>query len=161
MADLYDDTKEIYFDDLEVGDEFISMARTVTETDLVNFAALIGWYDPLHCDSVYAEGTMFKKRVASGLLGLALSNGLCRGCISTRLGRAANMAFLNIQWSFSKPIFIGDTVHIRQKVSEKKETKRPDRGIMTLDVAVVNQHGETVQEGKKTYMLRRRPADAE
>ena len=156
MPKHHDDSREIYFDDLNVDDEFTSMARTITEADLVNFGALIGWYDPLHCDAVYAETTMFKKRVASGLLGLALSNGLCRGCISTSEGRAANMAFMNVDWSFKKPIYIGDTIHIRQRVYEKKEIKKPDRGIIVLDVAVVNQKGEVVQEGKKTYMLRRR-----
>ena len=156
MQELYDDRREIYFEDLNVGDEFISIARTVTESDLVNYAGLIGWYDPLHCDAVYSEGTIFKKRVASGLLGLVLSNGLCRGCISTSLGRAANLAFMNLQWSFKGPVFIGDTIHVHQTVGEKKETKKSDRGIVTFNVSVVNQNGQVVQEGKKTYMLRRR-----
>ena len=156
MPKHHDDSQEIYFEDLNVDDEFISMGRTVTEADLVNFGALIGWYDPLHCDAVYAKSTMFKRRIASGLLGLALSNGLCRGCISTSLGRAANMAFMHVEWSFKKPIFIGDTIHIRQRVAAKKETKKQDQGIMVLDVAVVNQDGEVVQEGKKTYLLRRK-----
>lgn len=156
MAEHYDDSEEIYFDDLNVGDQFTSMGRTITEADLVNFAALIGWYDPIHCDAVYAEKTLFKKRVASGLLGLALSNGLCRGCISTSLGRAANMAFMDVRWSFKKPIYIGDTIHIRQTVSKKKELKAETRGIMVLEVSVINQNGEVVQEGEKTYLLRRR-----
>jgi len=156
MPQHYDDSQETYFEDLNIGDQFTSMARTITEADFVNFAALIGWYDPLHCDAVFAESTIFKKRVSSGLLGLILSNGLCRGCISTSLGRAANMAFMSVEWFFKKPIFIGDTIHIRQTVGEKKEMKQADRGILILDVSVINQDGEVVQEGKKTYMLRRR-----
>lgn len=156
MPQHYDDSQEIYFEDLNIGDQFTSMARTITEADFVNFAALIGWYDPLHCDAVFAESTIFKKRVSSGLLGLILSNGLCRGCISTSLGRAANMAFMGVEWFFKKPIFIGDTIHIHQRVGEKKEMKQADRGILVLDVSVINQDGEVVQEGKKTYMLRRR-----
>jgi len=156
MPQHYDDSQEIYFEDLNIGDQFTSMARTITEADFVNFAALIGWYDPLHCDAVFAESTIFKKRISSGLLGLNLSNGLCRGCISTSLGRAANMAFMSVEWFFKKPIFIGDTIHIRQTVGEKKEMKQADRGILILDVSVINQDGEVVQEGKKTYMLRRR-----
>jgi acyl dehydratase len=156
MPEVYDDSKVTYYDDVNEGDEFISMARTITEADLVNFGALIGWYDPLHCDAVFAESTLFKQRVASGLLGLALSNGLCRGCFSTGLGRGANMAFMDLEWSFKKPIFIGDTIHIRQNISTKKESKKPDRGIIVLDVYVVNQNGEVVQEGKKTFMISRR-----
>jgi acyl dehydratase len=157
MPRQHNDGQEIYFEDLDIGDHFTSMGRTVTEADLVNFGALIGWYDPLHCDAVYAEKTMFKRRIASGLLGLTLSNGLCRGCISTSLGRAANMAFLNVSWSFKKPIFIGDTIHIEQTVGEKKETANPERGVLVLNVSVVNQHDEVVQEGTKTYLLRRKP----
>ena len=156
MAEVYDDRQETFFNDLNEGDEFISMGRTITEADLVNFAGLIGWYDPLHCDIVYAGSSIFKKRVASGLLGLILSNGLCRGCISTSLGRAANMAFMGVNWSFKKPIFIGDTIHIQQTVAEKIETKKADQGILRFNVSVVNQNGEVVQEGIKTYMLRKR-----
>ena len=95
-------------------------------------------------------------RLLPGLLGLALSNGLCRGCISTSLGRAANMAFMEVKWSFKKPIFIGDTIHIRQSVREKKETKNKEKGILVLTVSVLNQNSEVVQEGTKTYMLQRR-----
>jgi len=156
MPKHYDDSQEICFEDLDIGDQFTSMARTITEADFVNFAALIGWYDPLHCDVEFAKSTIFKKRVSSGLLGLNLSNGLCRGCISTSLGHAANMAFMGVEWFFRKPIFIGDTIHIHQTVDQKKEMKQADRGIMVLDVSVINQDGEVVQEGKKTYMLRRR-----
>ncbi len=156
MAEHYDDREETHFDDLNVGDQFTSMGRTITEADLVNFAALIGWYDPIHCDAVYAKKTLFKKRVASGLLGLALSNGLCRGCISTSLGRAANMAFLDVRWSFKKPIYIGDTIHIRQTISKKRELASGDRGIIVLEVSVINQQGEVAQEGEKTYLLKRR-----
>lgn len=156
MAMIYDDTREVCFEDLSVGDESLSASRTVTEADLVNFAALIGWYDPLHCDSVYAGKSIFKKRVAPGLLGLALSNGLCRGCIATGAGRAAVLAFADVQWSFKKPIFIGDTIHVRQVISDKKESGKADRGLVVLDVSVVNQHGTVVQEGRKTFVLRRR-----
>jgi len=156
MPQVYDDTQELYYDDLERGDKFISMGRTITEADLVNFAALIGWYDPLHCNVPYAEKTIFKKRIASGLLGLALSNGLSRGCISSNIGHAANMAFVDVNWSFEKPIYIGDTIHVEQILEDKKETKRADRGLAVFNVSVINQHGETVQKGKKTFLLKRR-----
>lgn len=158
MPTKYDDSKEAYFEDLEVGDEFKSMGRTITEADFVNFAALIGWYDPLHCDQVYAEDSMFGDRISSGLLGLALSNGMCRGCFPTSMGRACNMAFAGVNWKFKKPIFIGDTIHIEQTITEKKETKKPDRGMITVDVSVINQKGEEVQGGEKFFMIKRTPA---
>ncbi len=157
MPTKYDDSKEVFFDDLEVGDEFISMGRTITEADFVNFAALIGWYDPLHCDAEYAGDTMFGQRISSGLLGLALSNGLCRGCFPTVVGRACNMAFAGLEWQFKKPIFIGDTIHIEQVITKKKEAKKPDRGMITVDVKVLNQKGEEVQGGLKFFMIKRAP----
>jgi acyl dehydratase len=156
MPTVYDDNKEIYFEDLEVGDQFISLARTVTEADLVNFAAFLGWYDPLHCDAVSSQQNLFGARVAQGLLGLALSNGLCRGCFHTSRGRAAPLAFLGINWRFSRPIKIGDTVHVEQEISEKRETKRPDQGVVVIKVALLNQQGQVVQEGEKTFLLKRR-----
>jgi len=61
MPERYDDRREIYFEDLNMGDQFISIARTITESDFINFAGLIGWYDPLHCDAVYSEGPIFKR----------------------------------------------------------------------------------------------------
>lgn len=156
MPTVYDDNKEIYFEDLEVGDRFISLARTVTEADLVNFAAFLGWYDPLHCDAVSSQQGLFGTRVAQGLLGLALSNGLCRGCFHTSRGRAAPLAFLGLNWRFSRPIRIGDTIHVEQEVFEKRETKRPDQGVVVFKVAVLNQENQVVQEGEKTFLLKRR-----
>ena len=158
MPTKYDDSTEVYFEDLEVGDEFKSMGRTITEADLVNFAALIGWYDPLHCDEEYAAKTMFGKRIASGVLGLALSNGLCRGCFPVKEGRALNMAFAGVEWQFKGPIYIGDTIHIEQEIIAKKETQKPDRGMITVDVSVVNQGGKVVQGGKKHFLIKRSPA---
>lgn len=156
MPRVYDDTRELYFDDLEEGDELISIGRTISETDLVNFAALIGWYDSQQCDAVYAEGTLFKKWVASGLLGLALSNGLCRGCISSSLERAGNLAVMDLNLSSKKPIHMGDTIRIRQVVEEKKKTERKDRGVVVFGVSVINQGEKTVQGGQTTYLLKRR-----
>ena len=157
MATVYDDRKEIYFEDLEIGDGFISLARTVTEADLVNFAAFLGWYDPLHCDAVSSEQGLFGTRVSQGLLGLALSNGLCRGCFPSGRGRVAPLAFLETHWRFKRPIRIGDTVHVEQEVLEKRETQKPDQGIVVFKVALLNQENQVVQEGEKTFLVKRRP----
>jgi acyl dehydratase len=154
---VYDDAKEIYLEDLEIGDRFVSLGRTVTEADLVHFAAFLGWYDPLHCDAVSTQQGLFGTRVAQGLLGLALSNGLCRGCFPTSKGRVAPLAFLEVHWRFSRPIRIGDTVHVEQEVLEKREAKKPDQGIVVFRVALLNQENRVVQEGDKTFLVKRRP----
>jgi acyl dehydratase len=156
MPTVYDDTKEICLEDLEIGDRFVSLARTVTEADLVNFAAFLGWYDPLHCDGVSTQQGLFGERVAQGLLGLALSNGLCRGCFHTAQGRVAPLAFVGVNWRFVAPIRIGDTVHVDTEVLEKRETKKPDQGIVVFKVALLNQESQVVQEGEKTFLVKRR-----
>ena len=66
----------LYFDDVEVGQEFISNGRTVTEVDVVNFAGVSGDYNPIHTDHEFAKTTPFRKPVAHGLLIWAISSGL-------------------------------------------------------------------------------------
>lgn len=143
-----------YFEDFEVGDEVISPGRTVTEADIVAFAALTGDYNPLHCDAEYAKGTVFGERIAHGLLGLSIASGLI-----DRLGFIAGTveAFLGLDWKFRGPIKIGDTIHVEAKVTRKKEMRRMGGGIVILDVVIGNQRDETVQKGQWTALVKSRP----
>ena len=68
----------LYFDDVEVGQEWETQGRTVTETDIVNFAGLSGDFNPIHVDHEFAESTPFRRPIAHGLLIQAISSGL--GC---------------------------------------------------------------------------------
>lgn len=148
----------VYFEDLADGEEFTSLARTITEADIVNLAGVMGWYDPLHTDAELTKDGPFGGRVAQGLLGLVLSNGLTNGCIPSHRGLAAIVAFLGISdWTFRGPVRIGDTIHIVARVVDKRPTKSPERGVVVFSQAVVNQRGETVQDGKKTYLIATRP----
>ncbi|MBI3107742.1 MAG: MaoC family dehydratase N-terminal domain-containing protein [Candidatus Rokubacteria bacterium] len=152
------DFPRVYFDDLVEGEEFTSLARTITEADIVNLAGVMGWYDPLHTDAESTKGGPFGGRVAQGLLGLVLSNGLSNGCIPSHRGLAAVVAFLGIEaWSFRGPIRMGDTIRIVTRVVEKRTTKSPDRGLVVFEQAVVNQNGRTVQDGRKTYLIATHP----
>jgi acyl dehydratase len=146
-----------YFEDFEVGEEYISPARTVTESDVVLFAGLTGDYNPLHTDEEFAKGTVFKKRIAHGLLGLSIVSGLVM-----RLGvfDGTIIAFLGLDWKFTGPIFIGDTIHFRMKIAEKRETSKPDRGILIREVSLINQRDEVVQKGTMTIMMKRKPQEA-
>jgi len=143
-----------YFEEFEVGDEVISPGRTVTEADIVAFAALTGDYNPLHCDAEYAKGTMFGERIAHGLLGLSVASGQVE-----RLGFIAGTveAFLGLDWKFRGPIKIGDTIHIEAQVARKKEMRRLGGGLIVLDVAVINQKGEAVQKGQWTALIKSKP----
>ena len=145
-----------YFEDLRIGEEFLSPARTITEADVTLFAGLTGDHNPLHTDEEFAKQTPFGRRIAHGLLGLSVAVGL-----ASRLGLfdGTGIGFLGVEWSFLAPIFLGDTIRARFVVEEKRETKKPDRGVLVLATEVMNQRGDVVQRGKRTYLVRTRAGE--
>lgn len=140
-----------YFEDLEVGHKWKSARRTITETDIVNFAGLSGDFNPLHVDEEFAKTTIFGKRIAHGLLGLSISTGL-----ESSEPPWLVMAFMGLDWKFKKPIFIGDTVHYVSEIKNKKEGSKGDRGIVLMDRKLMNQKEEVVQEGTFTLLIKKR-----
>ena len=143
-----------YFEDIAIGEEYESPGRTVTETDIVLFAGLSGDYNVLHTDAEFMKKSIFGERIAHGLLGLAIQSGL----FYRRGNVYATMAFLGVKWKFKGPIKIGDTIRLRTRVASKRETAKPDRGIVVVERTVVNQRDEVVQEGETELMVERRPA---
>ena len=145
-----------YFEDCEVGYECITPTRTITEADIVAYAALSSDWSEVHISKQYAEKTVFGERIAHGLLGLTIAAGL------GTLGKAefehkiAGMCDLGWTWEFRKPIKIGDTVHARFKIARKRETKKPDRGILYISGQLINQKGEVVQEGEHRLMVKKK-----
>ena len=142
-----------YFEDIQVGDEYLSPGRTITEADIVAFAGLSGDYNVLHTDAEFMKGSIFGERIAHGLLGLSVSSGLGARAVPRPF---ATLAFLGLRWRFKGPIKIGDTIKVQMKVTSKKETSKPDRGIVTVQRQVLNQRGELVQEGDTELMIERR-----
>lgn len=142
----------LYYEDLEEGQIFTSPARTVTETDLVSFAMLSGDWNPLHTDEEFARKTYYGKRVVHGLFGLSLMTGLLD---RTGLFDGSAIAMLGIEgWRFEGPIFVGDTLHFEMEIVSKRKTSGGDRGIVDRRFSLINQEGETVQEGNIAIMLR-------
>jgi acyl dehydratase len=142
-----------YFEDIQVGDEYLSPGRTVTEADIVAFAGLSGDYNVLHTDAEFMRTSIFGERIAHGLLGLAISSGLGTRAVPRPF---ATLAFLGLRWRFKGPIKIGDTIRVRIRVAAKRETSKPDRGIVSMQRTVVNQRDEVVQEGDTEIMVERR-----
>ena len=135
----------LYFEEFQAGDELVSPGRTVTETDIVQFSALTGDWTQLHSDAVWAADTPFGQRIAHGALGLSIATGLL-----ARMGviEGTALAFRGIdEWKFSKPIFIGDTIHVAARVAETKAVPRLGGGQVILAVSVVNQKGDVCQRG--------------
>lgn len=147
-------SNEIYWEDIEEGLEVKSPGRTLTETDIVNFAGLSGDYNIIHTDAEFSKQTPFGQRIAHGILGLSIASGLVArnpGAEQHRL-----VAFLGMTWDFRNPVLIGDTIHVVQRVASKRPTKRPGLGIVVYASQVINQRNEVCQEGewKVLYMMR-------
>ena len=149
-------TSSLYFDDVEVGQEWESAGRTITEADVVNFAGISGDFNPIHMDHEFAKTTLFRKPIAHGLLVWSMSSGL--GLYSPPM---RTLAFLSVRdWHFREPVFVGDTVRMRVKVVAKEERGRGRRGEITWRRRVVNQEGRVVQEGVAVTLVEGRGARA-
>ena len=143
-----------YFEEFEVGDVVVSAGRTITETDIVNFAGVAGDYTQIHTNAEFARQGMFGQRVAHGLLALAIASGLL-----AQLGfvQGTVLAFRDLTWKFSLPIFIGDTIHTTATVAELKAMQRLGGGAVTFDVQVINQEDKVVQRGKWVLLIASQP----
>jgi len=143
-----------YFEEFEIGYTVETAGRTVTESDVMRFAALSGDYHQLHTDAEYASDTRFGERIAHGLLGLSIVSGL-----SSRLGFGDGTveAFTSLEWKFRGPIRFGDTIRARFEVKRKKEMARLGGGFVVLDVVVLNQEDEVVQKGAWTLLVKSAP----
>jgi len=132
-----------YFDDIEIGQEWESQGRTITEADIVNFAGLSGDFNPIHMDHEFAKNTPFRQPIAHGLLVFSIGSGLGVTCPQMR-----TVAFVQVrEWNFRGPVFIGDTVRLRSRLLEKNLKGRGRRGEMIWYRGIVNQEGKIVQEG--------------
>jgi acyl dehydratase len=133
----------LFFDDVAVGQEWVSPGRTVTEADIVNFAGLSGDFNPIHTDHEFAKTTPFRRPVAHGMLVWSMASGLGAYAPPMR-----TVAFLSVrEWHFKGPVFAGDTVRLRSNVLGKEVRGRGRRGAITWGRQVLNQEDKVVQEG--------------
>lgn len=144
----------LYFEDVEVGFRFETPSRTVTESDLVAFAGISGDFNPLHTDAAFAAGTIYGERIAHGALVLSVATGLRQ---RVGLFDGTLVGLLEIRsWRFRAPVRIGDTIRVRNEVTELRPAAKPDRGVMVQRIEVVNQADEVVNDGEFVMLLRRR-----
>lgn len=144
-----------YFEEFAPGQTITTAARTITEADVVGFSGLSGDYNQIHTDAEYAKTTPFGQRIAHGLLVLSVVSGLA---VQTGFMEGTIIAFREInEWKFSKPVFIGDTVHATLEVTETKALRRLGGGAITLKLTVINQHGDAVMSGTWTALMASKP----
>jgi acyl dehydratase len=144
----------LYFEDFALDSSSTSRGRTVTEADIVNFAGLSGDFAELHMSETYAAQGPFQRRIAQGALIFSISTGL-----SVQLNQIQEtvIAFYGVdRLRFTRPVFIGDTIHIVKKVVGKKQ-KGGNRGVVTFETQVLNQFNEPVIVYRDKVLLKARP----
>lgn len=143
-----------HFEELEIGDRFQTVSRTVTEADIVNFCGVSGDFNQLHTDAEFAGKTPFGQRIAHGMCGLAIAS----GCLNrSGLIEGTTVAFKGIkEWRFKSPIFINDTIYVKVQVKYKIDTGKPDRGMISFWLTVINQRDQVVMEGQWDLLMARK-----
>jgi 3-hydroxybutyryl-CoA dehydratase len=136
----------VYYEDLKVG-QTATMEKTVTEQDIQKFGEATGDFNPVHFDEEYAKNTLFRGRVAHGVLSI--------GFMSAVLGMqlpGEGTIFVSAKVEFKAPVRIGDTVVTTATVKEIGERRR-----VTIDcVSTVN--GTPVVVGEALVLAPKRPA---
>jgi acyl dehydratase len=145
----------LYFEDFSVGQKMITEKRTITENDIMAFAALSGDDNRIHTDPEFSKTTMFGKQIAHGLLGLSIASGLAW---QTGILDGTVLAFREVnEWKFVKPVFIGDTIYVDLEVKATKALPRIGGGSVTIMLEVKNQHEEVCHRGLWTVLMMSKP----
>lgn len=138
------------FDEFEIGSTRTSSGRTLTETDIVLHAGQSGDFYPHHMDAEWCATQPFKQRIAHGTLVFTIGVGQTAGEINPLA-----MTYGYEKLRFPKPTFIGDTLRTRATITEKREHKRPEFGIVVEKIEVLNQHGDCVMACEHLLLVQR------
>jgi len=144
-----------YFEELNLGDKWVSQSRAVTEADIINYAGMGGDFYELHLNDKFAQDQGFKKRIFHGLGTITMTGGFLYQSIPLQ---KVIIAHLGGSYKLPKPVYAGDTIYDEIELVEKRESKtRREGGIITFRNFIKNQNGETVLEYDVTFMWRRKP----
>jgi acyl dehydratase len=144
----------MYFEEFAVGDSGTSATRTITETDVVNFAGLSGDYNEIHTSETFSHSQHFGRRIAHGMLGLSIASGL-----AVQMGFMLGTVdvFRSLEWEFTGPIFLGETVWVEAEVTELKAFPRLNNGKVTFKVVLKKQDGSIAQRGTWALLVKMKP----
>ncbi|MDP7549282.1 MAG: MaoC/PaaZ C-terminal domain-containing protein, partial [Alphaproteobacteria bacterium] len=145
----------MYFEDFEIGRTYTTPRRTITSTDIVNFACLSGDFNAPHVDWEFCKQQPYGEPIAHGPLVLAIAGGLsCQSGMND--GTVVAMMGLD-EWRIHKPVKHGDTIEVATTPIEKRLTSKGGRGIVIFNRDILNQHGETVHSMKSSNLYLCRP----
>ena len=147
---------QIWYEDFEPGASLTSGPRTITLADIDAYAELTGERHPVHMDDAFARAAGFRGRIAHGLFGLALMEGL-----KAELGGFERSVIASLGWDkvrFTAPLEPGDRVHLKLEFVEKRESSKPGRGVAIERASLINAEGKLIATGDHTLILLKRPA---
>jgi acyl dehydratase len=147
-------TQTLYFEDYEIGFTRTTCGRTITETDIVTHAGQTGDFFPHHMDAEWCATQDFGQRIAHGTLIFSIAIGSTAEDINP-----AAMSYGYDKLRFIKPVFINDTIITTATITEKREHKKPEFGIMVEKIEVLNQHKETILVCDHLYLVKRKNAN--
>jgi len=130
------------YDEITIG-QTASYSKTLSEDDLVLFAAVSGDVNPVHLDPEFAATTLFEERIGHG----AWTGSIISAAIALELPGPGSI-YLGQNLSFRAPVKIGDTITINLEVTEKKDHKK----LVSLSTIAVNQHGKVIAKGSAEIM---------
>jgi acyl dehydratase len=135
---------------IEVGQTLVTPGRTIGEGDINLFAGLVGDFTPIHVDEVFAKASPFGTRIAHGPLAMATAIGMLTqtGILGERV-----IGLVNLNWDFSGPVMIGDTIRSRVRVEQLRPTAKPGRDLATFAFEVINQDETVVQQGRMLVLV--------
>jgi acyl dehydratase len=146
--------EDLAWEDVVIGRTMTTPSHTVTDADIGAFAAVTLDQHPLHTDDDFARSMGFPRRIAHGLYGLALMEGL-----KTKLKLYEHTSIASLGWDkvrFRRPILSGDTVRVRMSFASKRESSKPDRGVVVETVVLEREDGTILVEAEHATLLVRR-----
>jgi len=147
-----------HFEDFEEGQEFVSVGRTVTESDFVMHSALTGDWTELHTNKEYAEEQDFGERIAHGPMTFVQATGFV---YRTGIVERTALAFLGMNYmDLPNPVFIGDTISMEMEVTDTHDVEsRDDAGLVVIDCEVTKQDGTVVLQGDMKFLIKTRAGE--
>ena len=145
-------SRGLTFDEFNIGDCYESQGRTITEADVVAFAGLSGDFNPLHTDATFAATTPFGQRIAHGMLVMAIATGMANW---TGIFEGTTIALMEQLIRYRGAVKFGDTVHLQLEVLEKKESSKPDKGVVKFAARMLNQDAGLVVDSEWTLLMKR------
>ena len=142
----------LFFEDFEIGKMYLTPRRTITNTDIVNFACLSGDFNAPHVDWEFCKQQPYGEPIAHGPLVLAIAGGLM---CQSGLNDGTVIAMLGTdEWRIHHPVKHGDTLDVAMVPTHKRLTRKGNQGIVTFDREIRNQHGDAVHTMKTSNLYR-------